>query len=370
MFNRSTVFILGAGASVEYLYPTGEQLVPQVTQWARAVAHYCDRSAQSDDVNPYRPKCILRGEGRASATEIQQDWREAQKTFTRFASALAITNPPLIDHFLDSHDEFGVYGKMAVAATVLQAEVKHLATSAEILNAASPREKDWYRYVFDYLTRGCEDDNDLLGNDIHFITFNYDLSLEHELYGRLVLNRRFKAPNVKQFLRDHVLHIYGSLHEDYGYTKTPTDSSILQNDYRYEGSDWRHDCASLLDNIDAAAERICTIAPREKLRDQPTIARARQAIQNADAIYFVGYAFHELNNVVLDLEETLKPVPQTGQIKRLYVMNYKNSSAVAERIEKATKKATSFSSKGGKTYIAAESVFDANDTFGLRFNLF
>lgn len=43
MFDRPTVFILGAGASWHYGYPTGEKLVGDVMKEAAELAGHCER---------------------------------------------------------------------------------------------------------------------------------------------------------------------------------------------------------------------------------------------------------------------------------------------------------------------------------------
>jgi hypothetical protein len=43
MFDAKTVFIIGAGASWHYGYPTGEQLVSQVIQKAKIAEAYFSR---------------------------------------------------------------------------------------------------------------------------------------------------------------------------------------------------------------------------------------------------------------------------------------------------------------------------------------
>jgi hypothetical protein len=50
MFKNSTVFVLGAGASWHYGYPTGEGLVDQVVSFAQRFAKYCDGRVASGQV--------------------------------------------------------------------------------------------------------------------------------------------------------------------------------------------------------------------------------------------------------------------------------------------------------------------------------
>ncbi|SRR6266404_9567407 len=60
MFNNPTVFILGAGASWHYNYPTGEALVKDVIAKARAASGYFRTTLNNDVGGLYRPNYIAR----------------------------------------------------------------------------------------------------------------------------------------------------------------------------------------------------------------------------------------------------------------------------------------------------------------------
>jgi hypothetical protein len=59
---------------------------------------------------------------------------------------------------------------------------------------------DWYRFVVHKLVYGCSDSADLLKNAVHFITFNYDASLEFHLLRALMAIDLLDPNDIMQFL--------------------------------------------------------------------------------------------------------------------------------------------------------------------------
>src|SRR4051812_9330949 len=59
---------------------------------------------------------------------------------------------------------------------------------------------NWYRFLVQKLTIGCVESASLLENEVSFITFNYDVSLEYQLYNALVSNTIFDKSDVDKFM--------------------------------------------------------------------------------------------------------------------------------------------------------------------------
>src|SRR6266571_3587495 len=76
MFRNPTVFILGAGASWHYGYPTGEELVKKVLQKAQIAELYFKTSANITNIQ--RPNYIARDEceNGPSTREMKEQWRK------------------------------------------------------------------------------------------------------------------------------------------------------------------------------------------------------------------------------------------------------------------------------------------------------
>jgi hypothetical protein len=103
VFNRNhTVFVLGAGASWHYGYPTGADLVRKVLDKAEIVRSFCDQAVRSpapsavvhfpkylsDDASGTAPSDGLRG--------IQGLWDRGRSEAEEFISRLSSVDPPKI----------------------------------------------------------------------------------------------------------------------------------------------------------------------------------------------------------------------------------------------------------------------------------
>jgi hypothetical protein len=96
MFRTKTVFVLGAGASWHYGYPTGEQLVKGVIEKARFVSPYFEYSMRISNAN--LPN-YLRAKT-ANGLQLQDAWQAALAECRELETALTQVNPLVIDYFL------------------------------------------------------------------------------------------------------------------------------------------------------------------------------------------------------------------------------------------------------------------------------
>jgi hypothetical protein len=93
-------------------------------------------------------------------------------------------NGVIIDHFLAWNDTLRPIGKLMIAAAILECEAMWLRVrknqNRRHSGSVAPVEyhDDWYRFIIHKLVYGCVSSADLLENNVRFITFNYDTSLE------------------------------------------------------------------------------------------------------------------------------------------------------------------------------------------------
>lgn len=146
MFDRETVLVLGAGASMPYDFPSGRGLLNL------AVAQ------DSQDIQRYLEMGI-------DGAHVRQ-----------FVRALKHSGRQSIDAFLEgTRGEYDNIGKAMITALISEREDR---------NALFHRGKNesWYAYLFDELTsRGVERFGE---NRLRIVTFNYDRSLEFFLVDR------------------------------------------------------------------------------------------------------------------------------------------------------------------------------------------
>ena len=148
-------------------------------------------------------------------------------------------------------------------------------------------------------------------NEVSFVTFNYDVSLEYELYRSLKAISQFSEGNVidKFFEGDRFIHVYGKIREDF--TQDIPDTTLDLFAHRImEGT---HSPPNLLDSREfntlldgsyEASKTIRTIAPHEKVASGE-ITKAKKAIKDAKVVYILGYGFDENNSRLLNLHDSL-----------------------------------------------------------------
>jgi len=118
MIHRKTVFVLGAGASMPYGFPSGDQLIDEIV----AIA------SDQDCMRTFR------------LANFKEEDVEA------FARDLADSDPPSIDSFLEYRQEFLQIGKLAI---VLALAGKQLDSTLSRSYRKEPAgQRAWYDYLW------------------------------------------------------------------------------------------------------------------------------------------------------------------------------------------------------------------------------
>jgi hypothetical protein len=175
-----TVFVIGAGASAEVGMPIGSELKKIISRILKFDSYYTDES-------PGEKSVVV------DAIKYYSENRKSQGTYIRdpLHCALEISKAlPLadsIDNYLNSHrddKDIEICGKIAIVYSILKSESKSkLFRKDNDLIAFSSIEDTWYVSLFKKLVHNCQL-NDFIKRleDITFITFNYDRSLEWFLF--------------------------------------------------------------------------------------------------------------------------------------------------------------------------------------------
>jgi len=247
MARLETVFVLGAGASLAYGYPTGADL-------ARFLAKL---HLQAD--SPL--------EGRRSEVET-------------FCNELRLSGCDSIDTFLENRDDLRDIGLAWLLERIGELEFTYKE------NPFSTKEDDlrdhWYKYMFNRLIPDGMKFEHVAALGVTFVTFNYDRSLEH--FWHTALQHRFNtssdAARDAQEAYFPVIHVYG----DVGPLPWQTGADDIGRPY---GCRWTPSVHA------RCCERIALITDGSP-RSGP-IVRARTAIINAKAIFFLGFGYHRTN---------------------------------------------------------------------------
>lgn len=314
MFRKSTVFILGAGASWHYGYPTGEELVDRVLAKAKQLSHILEFGMGAATLQ--LPEIIRPAEPTTSASTnaLAKPWKDGRAICKELIERIENARPLVIDYFLGLNREIEELGRFMIAWVILEHEYK-----------SSDRSK-WYRFIISQLVSGCAESTDLLRNQVNFVTFNYDTSLDRTLYSGLHAHSLFARTEIDEFLRNRVIHLYGSVTTSHLNQEIP-DFSLLGG---IRPDTW-HRAKALLDLIYSAAQGIQVIAPREKCSDD--FQRAFGLIDSANVVYILGYGFDEINSRRLGLRTSLGS-PNFSMSRSVLITNFQNSNRINKRISR------------------------------------
>ena len=257
MITEETVFILGAGASKPYGYPTGKELRNYIC---------------NNFINDY-----------LDSTKLPHHSSQIHK-IEEIINAFSKSNNKSIDLFLTRHPEYEDLGKKIITFSIIKNEISSK-NPEKLMND----QEDWFSELFELLTDELTEPvsyNRILENDISFITFNYDRSLEHFLFESL--NNSFKNIDAKEIakviLQISIIHVYGKI------TDLPWEDSNQFKGYRDFKLEY---CADYANNINVIySSRV----------DEERITRAKTLIKDADRIFFLGFGFAKENLDILNIK--------------------------------------------------------------------
>lgn len=351
MFERKTVFILGAGASWHYGYPTGEGLVKAVVSKTDKVKDFLKCDMDENLIHDFMRLDYLEDKYSNIDLLLGKIPQFELKNFEELSQKLKEINPPVIDYFLKEHPSLRTIGQMMIAWVIMECEKNYYRgvnryksnnynRNRKSLNSndsdLSNFNDDWFRFLVHKLTSGCKEPQDLLENDVHFITFNYDVSLDHALYRRLNSIEYFQSGQVAQdfFQKENLfLHMYGRIRENpfvdfmqmlpdevvQPRSKIGHIKDILNATYLGCNPDWG----------------IRTIDSDNKDNDQNTHNRAKELIAEAEDVYILGYGFDENNSSRLGLNESLRfSRKNSNSTKRVHFTNYSDKQVINKRASK------------------------------------
>lgn len=243
MIKKRTVFVLGAGASIPYGYPSGSELVDQ----------------------------ILGDVGSAAGSDFYQALEFDRQVLEEFTRALRDSSTPSIDLFLEKRQRLLELGKIAIAKCLIQCEDEARLHSAN-------NQDDWYPYVWKHLITGV-DFEDFSRNQVSFVTFNYDRSLEQFLFSRLgSLYGKTSNECARQLSQIEFVHVHGYL-----------------SPLPWQGGESPRIYGSQLDGqIVLEAATNLRIVHEAKSAD-PLFDRAFGLLEAAEVIIFLGFSYLEDN---------------------------------------------------------------------------
>jgi hypothetical protein len=310
MFDNPTVFILGAGASCHYGYPTGEDLVKSVVDNVRVAAGYFRATLNGDAGGiAHRPNYIKRNSPDPvppdGTSGLRTEWSNAIRECEDLSDRLISVDPLVIDYFLGHNPHLNDIGKFMIAWVLLEREFVFHQMNLNRFQGGQMTPYfggNWYRFLIHKLVTGCLDGESLLNNKVTFVTFNYDVSLESQLFKGLSKLAQFSTGDVlsRFFDPNRFLHIYGKIRDDPIADPSAADFASFGNRPQPEPPQLWTGTKVLFDTIYEASKTIRTVAPHDKTLD-PTVEVARRVIDDASCIYILGYGFDSHNSNLLEL---------------------------------------------------------------------
>ncbi len=243
MIKENIVFVLGAGASAPYKYPTGNKLKTQI--------------------------CAALGNPSNSEHSLLMGLGFMSKDMVHFASALFQSGKGSVDAFLEHRTEFLDVGKAAIALALSRYEYQDI-----LFEGAG-----WYEYLYGLLNTSFEDFDQ---NNLGFITFNYDRSLEHFLFTALK-NSYGKCDSecAEKLSRIPIIHLHGHL--------GPLPWQDSHNGVPYGNNN---------QNIPKFVEGrtgIKIIHEKEGAENDLEFSKAQMLIHKAKHVCFLGFGYNETN---------------------------------------------------------------------------
>jgi len=261
MITEQTLFILGAGASKPYGFPTAYELRENIIKYFR------ERKIKDETL------------GR----QFNQD---IDRQVTDFLTHFNLSNNISIDLFLSRNPQFSSLGKEAIITNIIDSE------SRNKLHKGIKFEENWYLSIFTFMMEGLSKQDSYKAfamNKITFLTFNYDRSLEHYLY----LSFRHSFPTISQSEIDKIMnqikiiHIYGKTGRLPWQNEYNTGELIL--DYGH-GIDFYR--------LQAMIKNIKTIEEREPIIEETPVYNE---FMRARKVFFLGFSFADENMDVLQI---------------------------------------------------------------------
>lgn len=249
MITKNTVFILGAGGSQPFGYPTGQELRKLIL----------DNLRHPPDMNNVKRYKLF--------DEIGYSEGEICKFIESFRKSTLYS----IDAFLEKRPEFLKVGKVAIADALIPYEKENRLFSAN---------GDWYGYIFNriapkYLEMFAK-------NKISFVTFNYDRSLEHYLFNSLLNTYGKTDEDVVGVMRQiKIIHIYGQL----DYLPWQKENGQAYNPERRYRSGY----------LEKSAETIQIVHEDVDINKNEIFKEVHGLIQAARNIYFLGFGYYDIN---------------------------------------------------------------------------
>lgn len=273
MIKRPSVFVVGAGASVPFGFPTGAELRRRIcTELRRGYAMFDLVSSAGFE------------------EELIETVRHEFETSGLWS----------IDAFVGYRPQYQNVCEATIASALLPLEQTKVLTNVSGTSGNS----DWYQLLWNELLSGASSPTDLSRNTVKFITFNYDRSLEQFLLNAVCSTFGIDWTAAHNALSGIAIrHVYGSLGD---YT--------TEHGYAYGN----HSDDELRKRVIAAQASIKTV-PLARGDLDPEVA---MWLAEAHRVYILGFGFDSTNCHRIGLADACTRSPERITPQHIYASSF------------------------------------------------
>jgi hypothetical protein len=286
----SDVFVIGAGCSVPYGFPTGTMLMQKLKDF-----NYGDSNVDSPSFRPpsylfdlyyelfgkYQEYANLRKAGgqysfEADGIEVKVS-NKISETIAPFAKSIRHSMMVSTDEFLKNRlgqekSEEADFGKRLIAREILMAE-KESENSYVRGGEGKKKEQrlgniDWIQHLLSLIDQ--QDNWEEILKQTVFLTFNYDRVLEYCIFLYLTSDKQYADADAQAFIKEmqihHVNGFIGSLEE--------IPFGAVENGKYQE-----------------IAKRMETVWEKRQNRDESEKEKYQGFLKNAERVYFMGFSY-------------------------------------------------------------------------------
>ena len=277
MFRAKTVFVIGAGASVEVGLPMGIDLLKQIVKLTHFTFDF--NRPKTGDVAILQALKLFLDEGR-EVSELNEHLKAGWQLSESAKQALSIDN--VIDALEDSRVE--LMGKLGIVRAILMAEAASSAfnpidNQPDTIDL-SKFEGTWYSSFTKLLTENVrKSEIETIFGNIEIINFNYDRCFEQYLPLSLASYYGLKPDTFREIMQGLVVH------RPYGVAgRLPWQAG--------DGPSVRFGEGSPQQLVDVA-QQVRTFT--ERIEEGDELAAMKSSLAGADRVIFLGFGFHRQN---------------------------------------------------------------------------
>jgi len=329
MINKKTILVLGAGASMDYGFPSGEQLLQDIINILNGPLLHEDKDAVRMLIAAVT--CRYFETKKINKTNICSQYNSVKEFEQKFIRSSTTSIDDFISKIPEDKQELKIIGKILIILSISRLEnEQRLIYEHETLEPSHRYYKElgiektdppitivslvrgWYNYLWRKIYEGEDIPRNLKALTI--ITFNYDRSIEQYLYTSLLGMAQRPEPEAREVLNENLFvhHVYGKL------GKLPWQDGINAiNNYE------PFQCAELLDKIAQfrqknpsvelaytnikrwspyinLIDKICSIVDEIRTYTESKIETAaledvKNRLSLCDDLFFLGFGYHPEN---------------------------------------------------------------------------